>query len=108
MHLVSASPVALAYYNWGRWVADCPAGCGNAIALQPKQNQYHCASGCNMIAEVEWPPNPEEIWRALQDRPLERTRNWAPAGHRQAIACHVPEGQAVADLIAETYEFGRL
>jgi hypothetical protein len=108
MHLVSTSLVAQAYCNWGRWVADCPTGCGNAIALEPKQTQFHCVGGCNALAPVEWPADMDEIGQALQARPIERTRNWAPAGHRQSIACHVPDGQTVADLVAETNEYGSM
>jgi hypothetical protein len=103
---------AQAYCNHGRWVADCPRQyCGNAVALEPKQSTFHCAApvgGCQLLAEVEWPPNIDEIQEALQQRPVPGTRNWAPAGHWQAIACHVPKGQTVADLIAENNEYGRL
>jgi hypothetical protein len=102
---------AQAYCNHGRWVADCPRPyCGNAIALQPKQSQFFCdgEGGCRLLAEVEWPDEPDRIWEVLQERPVPGTRNWAPPGHRQAIACNVADGQTVADLIAENNEYGRL
>lgn len=101
--------MAVAYVNFGRWVADCPRQyCGNAVALEPKQVTFHCGSvgGCKLLAEVVWPVDADEIWEALSMRPVPGTRNWAPAGHRQAIACRVPDGQTVADLIAENYEYG--
>jgi hypothetical protein len=104
---VSLQMQAVAYVNCGRWVADCPRPhCNNAIALtsQPRQTMYHCAGedGCHVIAEVNWPNDADEIWDALQQRPVPATRNWAPAGHRQAVACGVPDGQTVSDLHAET------
>lgn len=99
---------AVAYVNHGRWIADCPTPyCGNALSLEPKQTMFHCSSdvgGCQSIAEVLWPSETEAIDAVLSNRPIPATRNWAPAGHRQAISCRVPDGQTVADLIAETIE----
>lgn len=98
---------AQAYMNHGRWIADCPHhDCGNALALRPKETQFYCAppSGCQTIAEVEWPPDAAEIDAALSVRPVPTTRNWAPAGHRQAVACRVPDGQSVKDLLQETHD----
>lgn len=107
--MIVASLAARAYCNHGRWVADCPRQyCGNAIALLPKETQFHCAGegGCQLLTEVEWPRDADAIWEALDVRPVPGTRNWAPAGHRQAIACNVPDGQTVAELIAENHERG--
>jgi hypothetical protein len=105
---------AYAYVNQGQWIADCPAGCGNAMALRPKQTEYLCGllndghlqAGCGALAEVGWPPDAVWIWDALLARRDKRTRNWAPAGHRQALVTGFPNGQSVADLIAETAEHG--
>ncbi|XTZ17041.1 hypothetical protein ACQSSU_06590 [Micromonospora echinospora] len=95
---------AAAYVNHGRWIADCPRlHCGNAEKLTPRQTTLHC-SNCLLLSEVAWPPDPDRIWAALEARPVPQTRNWAPAGHRQAIACGVPDGQTVADLITENRE----
>lgn len=96
---------AQAYVNHGRWIADCSRPhCGNALKLEPKQVRIHCSGegGCNLISEVEWPRDVDEIDRALAERPVPTTRNWAPAGHRQSVAVRLPDGQSVADLIAET------
>lgn len=106
--MLTTTGAARAYVNHGRWVADCPRPyCGNAVALEPRQTTFHCGSagGCQLIAEVVWPSDADEIWAALAVRPVPTTRNWAPAGHRQALACHVPDGQTVADLVAETAEY---
>jgi len=99
---------AQAYVNHGRWIADCPRPhCGNALALNPKQSVFHCAGkgGCQLIAEVDWPVEVDLIDAAISARPVRTTRNWAPAGHRQAIACGFPEGQTAADLVAETHKY---
>ncbi|NUT53677.1 MAG: hypothetical protein HOV94_41270 [Saccharothrix sp.] len=98
---------AYAYCNIGRWIADCPRPhCSNAIALEPKQTSFHCGGhdGCKTIAPVEWPSDIDEISEALLARPVPATRNWAPAGHWQAIVTGFPEGQTAAELRAETAE----
>lgn len=102
---------AQAYVNRGAWVADCPAGCGSAMGLKPKETTYVCGvvdagelkGGCGACAAVAWPSQAVWIWDALVRRPNRVTRNWAPPGHRQAIVTGHPQGQTVADLIAETY-----
>lgn len=94
-----------AYVNHGRWIADCPdTRCGNAVALDPKQATYHCVGGCNLIADIVWPVDVDDITQALLERPHDVNRNWAPAGHRQAIATGHPMGQTVAELREETRE----
>lgn len=100
---------ARAYMNIGRWIADCPREhCNNAIALGPKQTMFHCdgVGSCGHIAEVDWPPDADEITRVLERRPVPGTRNWAPAGHRQTVVCGFPDGQTVADLEYENREHG--
>lgn len=102
---------AHAYVNQGTWVADCPIGCGNAMALRPRQPGFLCGvldgsrivAGCGHAAELDWPPDAVWIWDALLQRMDQRTRNWAPAGHRQALVTGYPDGQSVADLIAEMH-----
>lgn len=92
-----------AYVNVGRWVADCPRPyCGNAEELRLGQQVFECTvPECRLVAMVWWHRDAEAVWRELLRRPMPATRNWAPAQHRQAIACHVPHGQTVADLRAE-------
>lgn len=95
---------AVAYVNHGRWCADCPRPhCANAEGLTSRQAMMHC-SNCRAVVDVVWPADPDSIWEALAVRPVPQTRNWAPAGHWQAVACGVPEGQTTADLMAETRE----
>lgn len=90
-----------AYVCHGMWQADCSRpDCNNAEALKSGQGTFHC-SNCRQIAPVEWPPDADKIWDVLGVRPVPQTRNWAPAGHRQAISCRVPDGQSVDDLLAE-------
>jgi hypothetical protein len=86
----------VAYYNWGRWVADCPRpGCVNALQLHPGQDLFVCQGmdSCGAVGQIEWPPDPSAIAAALNVRPIPRTRNWKP-------------GETLADLMAENLEYG--
>lgn len=114
--LVTERPVAFVYA--GEWVADCPRGCGNVEYLTAKSRLLRGKAGvrgpikpafdCSYCGyhstAVVWPDDAEAILAVLERRPIPHNRNWAPAGHRQAIACGVPQGQTVADLIAENRE----
>jgi hypothetical protein len=84
---------AVAYANWGRWVADCPRPyCGSAEPLTLNQPWFTCrpeAGGCGAQAPIEWPPDAEQIEAALIVRENPRWMNWLP-------------GETVADLHAET------
>lgn len=93
---------AQAYVNRGQWVADCPDGDGGALKFDTPDPLFRCPT-CKVLYTIEWPSNAVWIWDALLARPNPQTRNWAPAGHRQAIATHYPDGQSVADLVAETH-----
>lgn len=94
---------ARAYCNWGRWIADCPADCGGALALEPGQAVFHCPE-CHQLSETEWPKDPDGIWEALSERPVPNTRNWFPEGHTLALRAGCPHGQTVAQLNDETEE----
>lgn len=95
---------ARARVNHGRWIADCPRPhCVNAIRLEPKQATFHCSGegGCQMVADVEWPADADDIWQALLERPVPGTRNWYPPGHTEAARLGLPHGQGADDLRAE-------
>jgi hypothetical protein len=95
-----------AYVHGGRWIADCTRPfCANAEMLQPRQGVF-CCSNCRQVDDVRWPPEANELWEVLAVRPVPQTRNWAPAGHRQAVACGVPDGETVADLVDENRRYG--
>lgn len=97
---------ARAYINFGRWVADCPLDCGNALALQSNQPSFFCAppGGCGHMGGVDWPDNAQEIWDALADR-APKNRNWFPASHTLALKSGCPHGQTPQELRDETQEF---
>jgi len=83
-----------AYMNWGRWVVPCPRpGCTSAMQVELGQRAFQCGGmdSCGMVAEIVWPVDADAITRALQVRPLPRTRNWVP-------------GETLADLVAENRE----
>lgn len=93
-----------AYVHRGMWVVDCPyPDCGNCEPVDFGQSHAQCRE-CYWIMSVHWPDDAAEIMAVLDKRPVPGTRHWAPAGHRQAIACGFPDGQSVADLLAENEE----
>lgn len=97
---------ARAYINHGRWIADCPRPyCANAEKLDTRQAMFHC-SNCQLQAEVEWPPNADELWSVLARRPVPQTRNWFPASHDLALRSGTPHGQTVIELVDENRQHG--
>lgn len=99
---------ARAYVNFGRWIADCPMGCGNATGLNPGQATFLCATpgGCGHVGSIEWPSNADEIWEVLLERPAPRTRNWFPSSHELALRAGQPHGQTIEELREEARENG--
>lgn len=79
---------AVAYYNFGRWVADCPnPQCTNALQLQPGQSEWTCRftngagqmDGCGTATPIAWPDNPQKIEADLGGKP-ESYQHWRPEG----------------------------
>jgi hypothetical protein len=77
----------VAYYNYGRWVVDCPGDrCTNAKAVEPSQQQFVCRftngagqlDGCDTIAPIDWPADPAEIQDEFAGLP-ESQQSWEPA-----------------------------
>lgn len=98
---------APAYYNWGRWVVDCPErGCMDARAVYhpttgQRQTQDVCAVG-HPFAIVMPPPDLEaQIVAAVADRAEEADKSWYPKGHPRATLAGLPTGQTVAELTEE-------
>lgn len=98
--MVYKTNMARAYVNHGRWVADCPTTCGSALDLDSGQSMYICAE-CHAMSVVDWPPNADEIWEALQERPFDRVRHWYPREHELAIRAQLPHGQTPEELRQE-------
>lgn len=94
---------ARAYVNFGRWIADCPTGCGSALQLNPGHGMFQCVE-CFFVTEVEWPNNAEDIWETLAKRPAPKFRNWFPEGHELALRANCPHGQTVKELEDEAAE----
>jgi len=120
-HLTVIEPVgfAQARVNYGEWIADCPAKCGNAEYVTGKDPRHRGVAGtrgaryqafvcthCGYRCPIYWPPNYEDITEVLDQRPLPGNRNWWPIGHPQAVICGVPTGQSVRELLAENVEHG--
>lgn len=75
------APPAIAYVNHGRWVADCPSGCGGAMLLDPEL-PFMCGECFNAELHgrwrlVDWPANRTEIESWLELRKLAHTANWS-------------------------------
>lgn len=88
---------AIAYVNHGRWVADCPTGCGGAMLVEPDM-PFVCGNCFNAELHgkwraVLWPDDKAGIETELEKRPLPHTANWLP-------------GETVADLRRENREHG--
>lgn len=96
-------PVAQAYVNHGRWIAECPFECGSARQLQPHERLFQC-SECKSILPIIWPPDADGIWEALNERRLPRTRNWFPEGHPLAERIGAPTNQTADELRKEQRE----
>lgn len=103
-HRHPARSDAQVYVHRGMWVADCAyPSCSNAERIDFGDAKVYCTA-CHYIAHLTWPSDALEIMAVLDVRPVPETRHWAPAGHRQAIACGFPDGQTVADLMDENEE----
>ena len=88
-----------AYVSEGRWVVECPSGCGNAIVASQSDPWYICilppfvCPGRKGWYQVIYPPDKPKIEAALLQRPEARkfyakTRNWKI-------------GETVTQLVAE-------
>lgn len=94
---------ALAYLNWGRWVAECSApDCHDARQLTPGDTSMRCVRG--HVTTIQWPGNESAIDAAVANRP-EQNRNWFPEGHPLAAVAGFPAGQTVEELHEETRAF---
>ena len=85
-----------AYINEGRWVAECPDGCGSAIVVSETDPIYICLSPPYLCpAEKEWfrvafPRYKKSIEATLLKRPAKRpfyasNRNWCPGESLQQL-----------------------
>lgn len=86
---------AHAYYNWGRWVADCPdPHCSNAEQVDPPGEVLVC-SFCLRSWPLVWPDNGPAIEAVLALRPVPATRNWLPGESLATL-----KAENVAHLVA--------
>ena len=88
-----------AYVNWGRWIAECPVGHGDAVIVSRDHPYYICTVGGDKENDGNWysvvfPIEKEQIEAELLKRiavhPLKdaRYRGWRP-------------GETIEDLQAE-------
>jgi hypothetical protein len=79
----------VAYVNHGRWVADCPCGGSELVAVGER---FDCGS-CGGRGTVEWPDNMNQVEVALGRRRFTKNQNWLP-------------GETMADLEAQNVLMG--
>lgn len=94
---------ALAYFNWGRWVVDCPQpGCSDAREVKPPQLEDVCVNGHPF--RIVMPPVEEAaaIAAELRKRVRDADQSWYPRGHVRAELAGQPTGQTLAQLRDET------
>ena len=76
-----------AYVSEGRWVVECPSGCGNAVVAPESDPWYICIAppfvcpGTKGWHRIVYPPDKPKIEAVLLRRPEARgfyakTRNW--------------------------------
>lgn len=66
-----------AYFNHGRWVAECGRpDCPEAHKVAPGDS-FICAN-CGWVGIVKFPDRVDDIERVLSKRPVPQTRNWWP------------------------------
>lgn len=105
---------ALAYYNWGRFVCDCPEpGCDDArLVYHPqtgeRQTQDVCAAGHPFAIQMPSPTDEAAIVTALADRANDADKSWYPDGFARAIALGQPTGQSPRELVAEGKQVAKL
>ncbi len=76
---------AVAFYSWGRWVANCPnPDCSFALQLEPGEPRWTCAASgvpemCGTTADIEWPTSPTvaEVAAALAGA-APQNQSWSP------------------------------
>jgi hypothetical protein len=96
---------ALAYLNYGRWVADCPQ-CNDArLVYHPdtgeRQSTDRCINGHLIEFEMPSPGAERALTEALDGR-REATKTWHPPGHARAEAAGLPVGEPVQNVRART------
>jgi hypothetical protein len=81
----------VAYVNEGRWIAECPNGCGFAIVASEADPVFWCADcGGDAWQRVLFPRRKRAIERALLKRPAMHPfyashRNWLPGETVEAL-----------------------
>jgi hypothetical protein len=106
---------AHAYFNWGRWVADCPTdSCSDARAVFPPDANgipattphldQACKGGHSFRIVMPPPADAAAIEAELLRRPHEADQSWFPKGHAFAVLAGLPHGQTLEQLHAETGE----
>lgn len=100
---------ALAYYNYSRWVADCPhPKCNDARLVNPDRLEDVCAHGHPMTIVMPSARQAAQIEEVLAERAMDADRAWYPAGHVRAKMAGQPVGQSVAELREENAKVAEL
>lgn len=82
---------AIAYLNWGRWVADCPTpGCTNAAGVAPGRTTVTCVgaegSHCGYTYPLVWPSDPKSDYAGLAGLPPAQQSQPIPGSEQSPAA----------------------
>lgn len=86
-----ATGEVVARIEYGNWIIDCPAGCGNAEFADPDWAYFACTECGAGVLNVTFPKDRGGIEQALTKRPLDKNRHWFPH-------------ETLKDLLAENKE----
>jgi hypothetical protein len=107
---------AVAFEDSGRWVVNCPNGCGNAWAVDPKEKERQCylepqpngnggytkAIGCMAVFVIDWPSNPRDLFagrRAAMNAAKQAQQRYLAEARREHDAQHTDEDGEKTDGI---------
>ncbi|MFI6296700.1 hypothetical protein ACIBEJ_34280 [Nonomuraea sp. NPDC050790] len=80
---------AFARVDDGRWIADCPWGCGSAFNLPEGTDTFWCTEcaggGWGLTAELIWPSGIAKLTRNLESLPV-ALQYWPCIGCRPRLA----------------------
>lgn len=88
-----------AYVNHGRWIAECPDGCGHAVIASDREPFYICTRCGNEANDGQWLN--VKFPRQRKSIEAELVRRAARHPHKDAPTRNWKPGETVAELRSE-------